>query len=242
MSILPSNPFTAMTVLRVDAMYFHAAAQSLRCAAEACPEVDQQRARFVELQEEMDAIGEDEEETGQSRYEEIERLAISMDGEAYTLGKLYAPCLQALASTHILSAAALEAHVNARAETALSGITWQKFERLALEAKWLFLPHLLAVPPFDPGREPYQGFSRLVDFRNALVHYKQKREPWKPPGVPAFLADLGLTKELAEASVLAARRMISELATRIGEEVPSWLEAPDMSFFEVERSLRRSAV
>ena len=74
----------------------------------------------------------------------------------------HGPVLRQLAPVHMLSAASLEAHVNTRADQLLSGRSHAEFARLALGAKWLFLPRLSGLKGFDVGGQPFQGFDSLI--------------------------------------------------------------------------------
>lgn len=109
-------------------------------------------------------------------------------------------------------------------------------ERFSLEAKWLTVPRLLGLPGFDMGKEPHQGFAKLVRFRNGLIHYKPRAEVWEASGIPEFLGDLGLTTDAAECSLKAATAMIVHLAKQFGEKKPFWLSREDISYFEIAAS------
>ncbi len=221
------------TVLAVDHLYYKAAQDSLARARKALPALARQRKRHQKLQDAFDAMDEERRESEDPRLHanELHDLAITMESEDYTLGERHAPLIQECASVHILCSASLEAHVNYQAERALPKAEWEQFERLSLEAKWLLLPRLLGLTPFNPGVEPYQGFVNLVRYRNALVHYKTKREEWVPPGIPSFLRKLGLDEDAAERSMKAAAGMIGELAVQLGEGRPRWLDRPGGNFF-----------
>lgn len=169
----------------------------------------------------------------------MERLAIQMEDIKYSVGAAFGPFLQNLTAVHVFAAAALEAHVNNRAQELLTGRTLDLFDRLSLDTKWLFLPRLIGLTGFDPGTQPYQGFDRLIRLRNKLVHYRVQREPWTDSDVPPqFLKELGLSIEAAEGSVAAVRGMAKELARQLREREPWWLKAAKIdkpSFFEIER-------
>lgn len=170
-------------------------------------------------------------------YDRLEPLAIQMDSVEYGVGTAYGMLLEHVGAVHILCAAALEAHVNIRGEQLLSGRHLRTFERLALDAKWLFLPPLCGLAGFGPGAQPFQGFDRLVKIRNRLVHYKPEREEWhgtaEPPG---FLVDLGLTMDAADESLTSARGMVCRLASQLGEREPWWLGSEHSNFFEVREA------
>ena len=104
---------------------------------------------------------------------------------------------------------------------------------MAVEAKWLFFPRIIGRGSFDPGAKPYQQLSKLFVRRNALIHYKPRREPWMSPGVPTFLDTLGLSLDAALESLAAVQGAISEIARLLGEQPPLWLYKPTVGgFFE----------
>jgi hypothetical protein len=168
-------------------------------------------------------------------YDDLEPISIQLEAAEYDLGVAHAPVLQSIAVVHILAAASLEAHINARAAERLSGIRLKSFEKSSLSDKWAKLPKLLGLAGFKPDTEPLVGFARLVKLRNALVHYKAKQEDWIPPGVPSFLLELGLTQDDGEKSIKAAKRMISGLSRQFGESEPFWLRRKTkLSYFDVK--------
>jgi len=227
-----------MTVLVVDAMYFHAARQAFERAGQSIKLIERAEKRVARHQAKIDSINEQLEEgeiDDSTHYDKLEPLAIQMDGLEYQLGAAYGPFLEHLAAVHIFSTAALEAHVNIRGQELLSGRTWDLFERLSLDAKWLFLPRFHGLPGFDPGAQPFQGFDRLIKIRNKLVHYRVRREPWQSSGVPEFLEELGLSLAAAEQSLVTVRDMAKELARQLGDREPWWFEAEEVSFFEIEQ-------
>src|SRR5262245_40026376 len=75
-----------------------------------------------------------------ARIRKQEPLATQMESAEHDVGVAHAPRLEALATTHVLCAAALESHVNLRAHALLAGKQLDHFERISLEGKWLFLP------------------------------------------------------------------------------------------------------
>ncbi len=156
-----------------------------------------------------------------------------MEGAEYRLGAAYGPMLQNLATVHILCAASAEAHINIQAQALMHGRDWAAFERLPVDVKWLFLPKLLGLPGFDPGKQPLQGFDELLHNRNRLVHFRTHKEPWGSPGVPTFLTSLGLTLESAERSREAVTGMITELARQLKQDPPHWLTVKIANFFQI---------
>jgi hypothetical protein len=221
------------TVLQVDAMYYDAAQKNLVVAQQETSKINSARQVVEHKQAEINRLFEIQEKAGHTTYE-VECLAIDIESDETDLAAAYSPFLEAVATVHIMSAASVEAHINERAETLLTGKTWREFERLSLEAKWLFFPRIAGYGELDPGQEPFQGLSRLVTRRNNLVHYKPKQEPWQPPGVPSFLDSLGLTIDAAQDSVTTVRNLISKLASMRGKDEPRWLHfGGDLGFFRV---------
>jgi hypothetical protein len=198
-------PITAHLSLMVDAMYLNAAEQAFERATKGGSAVEKAMRKVERLNQRREGILEKHNGNSHAAYDELEPISIQLESAEYDLGVAHAPILQALALVHILAAGALEAHINGRGIERLSGKHFELFEKFSLEAKWITLPKLLGLTGFDVGAEPFQSFSRLVKLRNALVHYKSKREDWIPPGVPVFLAELGLTPDEAEKSIKAAK-------------------------------------
>jgi hypothetical protein len=226
------------TVLAVDAMYLHAARQSLRRALVAQKRITRAERRLERHQARLDAVttryGLDEIGAAE-HYDELEPLAIQMEGVEHKVGAAYGPFLQQLAAVHIFAAASLEAHINDRGQARLKGQHWAAFEKLPLETKWLHLPPLLGLPAFEPGAEPYQGFSRLVRFRNKLIHYRPKREKWRGNALPpTFLSELGLSVTDAEQAIACVGGMVKALAVRLGAEDVWWVDADEQNYFVLE--------
>src|SRR3990172_6833468 len=224
---------TPKTYLMVDAMYYHAACQSYEHAKRLTKAIEKAEQKVRLLQRRWDSVKEKYEDDAASRYKFQERLAIQMESADYDVGVAYGPYLQALAITHVMSAATLESHVNARGKEFLNGKSLEQFERIALETKWLFLPRMLGAKGFDPGAQPYQGFAKLISARNELVHYKGREEDWQTSGsaVPSFLAKLGLTIDAAKQSLDSVRGMIKSLAEQLKQEIPYWLRVNEISYF-----------
>jgi hypothetical protein len=130
---------------------------------------------------------------------------------------------------------------NALAKETLAGKEYDQFERWGLEAKWMFLPKVLRCVGFDPGHHPFQGFAKLLKFRNELIHYKGIREQWVYGSVPAFLEKLGLTLIDSAASIAAVEAMIREFACQRGIECPNWLKRDiiEMNYFEILSGQRK---
>lgn len=142
----------------------------------------------------------------------------------YAAAALYS----SIATTHMLCAGALEAHINIRAAELLKGGDFAEFDRCSLSEKWLSYPTLKAVTGrFDAGRQPFQNFQTLIKRRNALAHYKDSRARVKvhnPYDVPPFVQKLGLTTKAADESLATVQAMVSALATMEGNGVPEWID------------------
>ena len=227
-------PPSIRTTLLIDAMYFHAANQSYDQALRHQKGIEKAERVTSRLNERRDRILATYENDHWEAYDDLEPIYIQMESADYGLGMAYGPFLQSLASVHILCAASLESHINTSGREHLSQKHFELFERFSLEAKWITFPKLLGLAGFDPGTEPFQGFSRLVRFRNVLIHYKGRIEDWQPPGVPSFLNELGLTETDARRSLETVKGIITKLAKQFGEDEPFWLRHKgDISYFEV---------
>lgn len=226
---------TPTTFLLVDAMYFHAAMQNLAYAVGHQQEIDSVEAKLRQLEYEIDEVEVEDEygNTDADKYKHFERLAIQIEDAEYDVGVAYGPYLQALAITHILCAASLESHINIRAKELLDGKAQHHFERISHEAKWLFLPHLIGLSGFDPGQQPYQGFSKLITIRNKLIHYQFRKEKWRirDSVVPTFIDELGLSETAATASIETVRGMVRKLAEQLSEEEPFWIRVNNIGYF-----------
>jgi hypothetical protein len=166
-------------------------------------------------------------------YDDLEPVYIGMENVHTEVGDAYGPFLQCLATVHILSAAALEAHINAKAQE-LSGRVRDCFERFPLDAKWLLPPRLVGLSGFEPERMPFKGLMSLVRFRNALVHYKRRTEEWQLGRVPECLANLGLTPEAGRGSVKAVEAMVRSLSRQLKTAAPDWLSWRGPGYFTLE--------
>jgi hypothetical protein len=239
MRINPVKPPNWYNLLEVDAMYFHAARQAHAKGVASVRAIDRAESRVARHQARIDALNEMLSEgriDHSAHYDKLEPLAIQIEGLEYGVGAAYGILLGHVGTVHILSAAALEAHINIRAEHFFSsGRLLEAFERLSLDAKWLLFPRVRGLPASDPGSEQFQGFDRLIKIRNKLVHYKTRRELWRGPSAPPeFLVDLGLTIEAAAQSLAAVKGITTELAKQLGESPPWWLEHKGTNFFKIQ--------
>jgi len=235
----PDKPMKAL--LLMDALYYHAAQQAYIAAKKTLRGIDKANAVIKKLVAKEGKIlakyGDDQDKASG----ELESVHIQMDGAQYNLGESHGPLMEHAATVHILSAAALEAHINGQADSLIGGgkvpngrKLLEHFDRLPLDGKWLLLPRFLGMPGFDPGAQPFQGFTELVKLRNDLMHYKPKKEDWKSLELPDFIKELGLNLARAEYSLKAAKGMIESLATQLGQKTPYWLRISSANFFDVE--------
>jgi hypothetical protein len=139
--------------------------------------------------------------------------------------------LEGLVAAHVFGVMTLEAHINRRAQAALGGAMWRSFNELPLSGKWLLFPAILGKTPFDPGAEPFQGFSKLLSTRNALVHPRRGAErrlfPADTPTLEA--ASAGVVE--SEKAVNNVRAMAEALAEVIGTPPPLWVSFRGDVFF-----------
>jgi hypothetical protein len=222
------------TSLQIDAMYFHAARQAHARAEAKLPEIRKAEDNWKSLDQECEDVL-SKHDDNHSAYDELEPIAIQLEGAHYSIGEAYAPLLKEIAVVHILCTATLEAHINSVAKGMLQGKEQDLFERLSLEAKWLFLPKILGFSGFNPGCEPFQSFARLLGYRNDLIHYKELKEKWVYGSVPQFINLLGLTIEDSRKSIATVVGMVRELAQQRNTELPYWLreDLNEMSYFEI---------
>lgn len=162
----------------------------------------------------------------------MEGYCIQLDSLYGEMSRKYVPVVEDLAFVHILNALCLEAHINFVASTILKPKSFfEEFDKLSLEAKWLFLPRLLGkTDSFDRGREPFQGFTKIVRWRNALVHYRVKKDPWRGYLPPQFFENLGLTIQQAESSCQTTTSLVYKLDEICGLGESKW---PDEKHFRL---------
>ena len=153
---------------------------------------------------------------------------------ALGLGHAFGLFLQSLILSHVFCAMTLEAHVNNTASRHLPGSLRDAFDRLPLRDKWLFLPRLLSRDGFEPGAEPFQGFTTLVTLRNRLVHAKGEDLVFllRRGADSRALLDDGITD--AENSLQVVHSMVHALAGLLGSPVPSWLEHAESTPYLLE--------
>jgi hypothetical protein len=206
-------------------MFFDAAERSLKYAQETSKTVAQAQAAVEDCDKRLTELAEqDQDHQGAEHFDEYESHCIRLESLGVHVSAKYAPMLQALATVQILAASSVEAFINDTAKPRLSGKEWDAFEQCSLEAKWILFARMLSCTSLVSGREPLQGLSRLVKRRNALVHYKPKREPWTMAGTPTFLESLGLTAEAGEDAIRSVRSLVITLNAELGLAPPLWLQ------------------
>lgn len=242
MILPPYRPIEYVTVFAADVMFFQSAKTALvkaRTAMKGLERAERSLARHMQKLEVAREHMEDVDHRGNAprgSYDEFESLAISAESYEYHVTEAHGPIIQQLALVHILSATSLEAHINIRAESLLSGRSWKAFEGLNVAAKWLFLPKIAGLKGFDPGADPFQGFDALVRARNTLVHYKPRKEPHEGYNDPeGFATRLDLTFEDCERSLKTVQGMITELAKQLGEREPWWFDSDSTHFFQIQK-------
>lgn len=224
------------THLLIDAMYYHAARQAHKRAINTLKNIKKADHEWEKLEAKESEILSRYKGNHIEAYDELEPVCIQMENAHYNIGEARAPLLKEVATVHLLSIASLEAHINSVAATKLKGKELSHFEKISIEAKWLFFPKILGLTGFQPGRQPFQRFSKLIKYRNALVHFKGIKEPWVQGAAPQFINDLGLSLPSSEDSLKAVSEMITELSKQLEMEVPYWLrdDINDMSYFGFE--------
>lgn len=223
------------THFSVDAMYYHAARQAQVRAGCSEQKINEIKTRWDSLDKAYEETLKKYGDNITTGYDELEPIAIQLSNVHDELGYVYAPLLKEVSIVHILCVATLEAHINSVARDLLNRSDLDHFKDLRLISKWRFLPKLVGLPGFDAGKEPFQGFSRLLKFRNKLVHHKGSKEKWVYGAAPHFIEELGLTFADSQNSTKSTEAMISELAQRRGIEPPKWLQEDidDTSYFKL---------
>lgn len=125
----------------------------------------------------------------------------------------------------INAAACLEAFINSVGSERIPN--WGIYEQLPPETKW----HLcLAVhgkdKVFDPSREPYQTFGKVIDLRNRWLHYKRPLERVRRTTKETVTwieakMDARFIEDLPEKVAL----LIKEFCEALGYPVPAWLQS-----------------
>lgn len=219
-----SSLISFSTSLLLDAMYYHAARSCYLTAKNALAGIRRTKQGFLDLRNKEDLIKRTNENSDKS-YNKLEQIYIQMESAEHNIGSSYGPYLQNIALTHILCTTAAEAHINVIARKKFKGKFMDHFERISLEGKWLFLPKIVGNSSFDPGSEQFQNFSKLIKYRNELVHYKGQKEKWDgfEYGEPQFFNKLGLTIGEARKSLKTIKIMFLEIAKMTNIDPPFWI-------------------
>lgn len=195
--------------LVVDAMYLDAAQRALERVREKWQPIEDLHLHIESVLSLYDRAGDAEQDR---IFDEL--LDLASDRE-----DAYERLVGDLATVHVLSAAAAEAHINWRAAQRLERRDNDAFNALTLEGKWLLFARFACQSTFDAGKDPFQSFSQLLRYRNALVHHKPLEEFDHPARyVPKTIRRLGLTLGAAERSLNSVQKMILTLHEMLGEE------------------------
>lgn len=230
------NPvhFHMTTTLSIDALYFHAALEAHEAALTDNKQVEAARERWTSIDERWKQI-EREVDDPNAKIDLLHSLSRQFEDADYEVGRAYGIMIEQIAIVQVLSAATLESHINLFAKDHLGSKEFAYFERLSLEAKWLFLPRMLLTPTFQVDREPFQSFSHLVKVRDKLLHFKGLKEDWVSGEPPNFLLQIGLTLAQSQEAIKTVTGMITSLALANKQEPPYWLDASidQRNYFDV---------
>ena len=82
--------------------------------------------------------------------------------------------MKEFSQTKILLVNSAEAYISRVATHDLKGKQQQEFDKLSIIGKFLFMLRLLKFKGgmFTPDKNPLQSFTKLVEDRNKLVHFK----------------------------------------------------------------------
>ena len=229
--------------LLLDAMYYHAARKHYLAAKSSVAGIRKARQRFINLRNEEELFLQ-KYSNSKEKYDKLEPIYIKMESVEHNIGAAYGPYLQHIALTHILCTTAAEAHINVIAKSVFKGRSKDIFERISLEGKWLFFPKIIGQSGFEQSSDLFLNFSKIIKYRNELVHYKGHKEKWEglEYGEPKFLGKLGLTIGEARKSLEIIKLMFLELAKIININPPYWLrkgydnlpEEIIMNFFSID--------
>ena len=119
-----------------------------------------------------------------------------------------------------------EAYVNSAIQE-LQPALWYTLENMSLKGKWLVLANLLGSKDcFEIGKEEYNKFCLVNDWRNKIVHFKFGYEnPAKiEDGRQASKVYSICNAKNAEQAVMATEAMIRKLCLKTGLPTPLWLD------------------
>jgi hypothetical protein len=220
--IIEPREQTWKTRLATDALYYAIAVRALDEAQAAEAELLPRIKRFnslIQKEERAERI-----KNEGKRVNALEELAIQIeDGARGEVEASFRPLIENIVVTHIMCVACLEAYINIVAKDSFGGKCLDYFERLPLEAKWLYMPSLMNKAVLDPGREPFQSFSMLIKIRDKLIHYKPTFEDYEGKLFPGYVDELHLSVSAGELSVNLVPKLVEAICTQIGRRPPSWI-------------------
>jgi len=224
---MPVPRHLELSILPVE-IYFGSAVKSATLARQTTDMIAQQHGHLKWLDLYWESVAWDAGDEIDPDPEELENI----DEAVARLAELIGVFLQSVFATDVFAVMTLEAFVNGLASDMLGGSMLDQFDRLSLEGKWLFLPRLVGRDSFDPGREPFQGFRRLVRRRNAHVHTK-KDEPLHVVG--GDLADEFLRSRLSQIddALATVRGLITQISTLLGTELPNWVQEGELAYYHL---------
>lgn len=213
----PVDPADLTVTLEVDALYLTSARMALRRTGRSKRTRDLAN-RLQRMQWRMEELDPWED------YDEIEPLAIQMEGVHAELLAAYTPSLRYSAHTILFSALAVEAHANRRIREILTGRRRRNLLRAGFVNKVQGLLDAAARTSFGEGSKEHRRLSRLAERRHALVHYRSRPLPAGDMlNLPQFPAGLPLSPRAARASFLSAVSILTSLNQLLGLEAPYWL-------------------
>ncbi len=221
--------------LNLHRVYFHSGLKHLENARKNYVPLDDIINRILKIDKKIVKI-EARYENKIDAYDKVERFAIQLDSMYSEMQEKYLPVIRDIALVHILNALCLEAYINLLAVDRIEPrSSFDEFDKLNLEGKWLFYPKLIGKKDtFDRGEEPFQGFTRLIRWRNNLVHFKGKSDPWRGFLPPQFFDELGLTLPCAEKSCNCTQNMIKGLVRYCSLPEPKWIKERTGYAFDME--------
>ena len=220
--------------LCLEGVYYHSAREQLKSAKIHYEPLKQIIDTIFDIDEKIKRI-KAKYENKLDAYDETESFCIQLDSFYSEMTDKYLPVIRDIAFVHILNAFCLEAYVNKIALNRLNPkSSFDDFDRLSLEGKWVFLPRLVKGPrTFDKGTIIFQGFKNIIKWRNNLVHFKGKNEQWRDYLPPQFFDDLGLKIEYAQQSCVTTKNMIKKLCEYCSITIPKWLDVNFWGVFEL---------
>lgn len=168
-------------------------------------------------------------------YDTLEDLAISMESDYSELLHLQREPLRNCALANVLSALAVEAHINRLIEELVQGdaktgaLLWA-----SVPAKVQSLLEDQGADPLPDGEQPYSDLKGLWRRRSNLVHYVPEILPFDGVEPPALPSGLGLTPSLARHAVSTAEALIAAIHDRLGIDRPRWLSGDPLYFIAME--------